>query len=331
MVSIQQPKWADVPSKFGMNQSKHSDYVRHDLCQLAEALTANNPPQYARYVVWLRDMLRSHQVPDFVVGLNMDTEQAALTKVLPLECHPIVSRYMQSARDALREGDKLDLPFVKDTGAHTELAKQYLGVLLAGERGKASKLITGAIDNGVSIQDIYLRVLDPCLYEVGRLWQTGLISVAHEHFFSAATQFIMSELYPRIHKHATPKGRVAIAACVAGELHEIGLRMITDLLELEGWQTFYLGANTPALSVVEITREKKAQLLALSICLPTSGPALRELISIVKEQLGDRVRIVIGGYAISADPVYAASFGADGLAVNAAEAVAMMNSMVKEE
>jgi methanogenic corrinoid protein MtbC1 len=122
---------------------------------------------------------------------------------------------------------------------------------------------------------------------------------------------------------------VAVAACVAGELHEIGLRMITDLLELEGWQTFYLGANTPALSVVEITREKNAQLLALSICLPTSGPALRELISIARERLGNGVRIVIGGYAISADPVYAASFGADGLAVSAAEAVAMMNSMVK--
>ena len=329
MVSVQQPRWADVSPKYGMNQTKHSDYVRHDLCQLAEALTANNPPQYARYIVWLRDMLRSHQVPDFVVGLNLDTEQAALTKVLPLECHPVISRFMQTARDALREGDKFDLSFVKDTGAHTELAKQYLGVLLAGERGQASELITRAIDGGVSIQDIYLRVLEPCLYEVGRLWQTGQITVAHEHFFSAATQFIMSELYPRIHRQVPKKGRVAVAACVAGELHEIGLRMITDLLELDGWRVLYLGANTPALSVVEITREKKAQLLALSICLPTSGPALRELIFIAREGLGNGVRIVIGGYAISADPVYAASFGADELAVNDGEAVAMMNSMVK--
>jgi methanogenic corrinoid protein MtbC1 len=331
IVSIQQPKWADISPKYGMNQAKHSDYGRHDLCQLAEALTASNPPQYARYIVWLRAMLRSHQVPDFFVELNLETEQAALGRVLPPESHPIISHYMQSARDALKEEDKFNLSFLKDTGAHTELAKKYLKVLLAGERGEASELITRAIESGVSIQDIYLRVLAPCLYEVGRLWQTGRITVAHEHFFSAATQFIMSELYPLIHKHVAQKGRVAVAACVAGELHEIGLRMITDLLELEGWRTFYLGANTPSLSIVEIVREKKAQLLALSICLPTNGPALRELISIVREQPGDGVRIVIGGYALSVDPVYAASFGADGLAVNAGEAVAMMNSLVKGE
>jgi methanogenic corrinoid protein MtbC1 len=328
IVAIQQPKWADISPKYGMTQTKHSDYVRHDLFQLAEALMANNPPQYARYTVWLRAMFKSYQVPDFVVDLNLGTEQAALARVLPPECQPTVLRFMQTARDALKEDDKINLSFSKDTEANTTLAKQYLEVLLAGERGKASELIAGAIDSGISIRDIYLRVLKPCLYEVGRMWQTGRITVAHEHFFSAATQLIMSELYPRIHKQVHPNGKVAIAACVEGELHEIGLRMISDLLELEGWRTFYLGANTPALSVVEITREKKAHLLALSICLPSSGPALRELISIARERLGEKVKIVIGGYTILADPVYAASFGADGLAADAEEATTMIDRLV---
>jgi len=330
IVSIQQPKWADMSARYGMTRAKHSGYVRHDLYQLAEALMANNPPQYARYTTWLRSMFRSHQLPDFIVDLNLETEQAALARALPPEYHPIVARFMQTAREALREDDRFNLPFLKETEPNAALAKKYLEILLAGERGKAGELIAGAIDSGVSIRDIYLRVLKPCLYEVGRMWQTGRITVAHEHFFSAATQLIMSELYPRIHKHVSPNGMVAVAACVEGELHEIGLRMVSDLLELEGWQTFYLGANTPALSVVEITREKKAQVLALSICLPSSGPALRELISIARERLGDEVKIVIGGYTISADPVYAASFGADGLATDAEDATTMIGRLVNE-
>lgn len=328
IVSIQQPKWADMSAKYGMTQAKHSGYVRHDLYQLAEALIANNPPQYAGYVVWLRSMFKSHQVPDFVVDLNLGTEQAVLDRVLPPEYHPIIARFMQTALKALREEDKFNLPFIKDTETNAALAKKYLEVLLAGERGKASELIARAIDRGVSIRDIYLRVLKPCLYEVGRMWQNGRITVAHEHFFSAATQLIMSELYPQIHKQVVPDGRMAVAACVEGELHEIGLRMVSDLLELEGWRTFYLGANTPALSVVEITREKKAHLLALSICLPSSGPALRELISIAREKLGDEVKIVIGGYTISSDHVYAASFNADGLAADAEEATTMIDRLV---
>ena len=328
IVNLQQAKWAGVSSKYGMTRSKHSGYCHNDLYQLAEALMANNPPQYARYIAWLRSMFKSHQVPEFFVDLNIETERATLKKILPPECHPVISRFMPNTGEAHMEKDEFKPSFAEDRGVNTELAKEFLRVLLAGERGKASGLISGAIDSGISIRDIYLQVLKPCLYEVGRMWQTAQITVAHEHFFSAATQFLMSELYPRIHKHVSPGGRVAVAACVEGELHEIGLRMISDLLELEGWRTFYLGANTPALSVVEIAREKKAQVLALSICLPSSGPALRELISAARERLANEVKIVIGGYSISIDPVYAASFGADGIAGDTEAVTTMLDRLV---
>ena len=81
IVNLQQAKWAGVSSKYGMTRSKHNDYCRHDLYQLAEALMANNPPQYARYIAWLRAMFKSHQVPEFVVDLNIETERAALKKI----------------------------------------------------------------------------------------------------------------------------------------------------------------------------------------------------------------------------------------------------------
>jgi methanogenic corrinoid protein MtbC1 len=104
------------------------------------------------------------------------------------------------------------------------------------------------------------------------------------------------------------------------ELHEVGLRMSADLLEMAGWQTWYLGANMPAQSIIEICREKHVQLLILSMCLPINGPELRALIATVREELGAGVKIIIGGYSISSDPIYAASFGADAVAVDAAEA-----------
>jgi len=133
----------------------------------------------------------------------------------------------------------------------------------------------------------------------------------------------MSELYSRIHRHTAKSSGTVVAACVSGELHEIGLRMAADLLELEGWQTFYLGANTPAMSIIEIIREKKARLLILSMCLPINGPALREMISTLRKQMDNSVKIIIGVYTISSDPVYAASFGADAVALDAGDAPAI--------
>jgi methanogenic corrinoid protein MtbC1 len=85
----------------------------------------------------------------------------------------------------------------------------------------------------------------------------------------------------------------------------------------------------PALSIIDMIKEKKAQLLILSCCLPINAPALRELISTVKEKLGDRVKIIIGGYTISGNPAYAASFGADAVATDAGEVIGLANHLVK--
>ena len=101
-----------------------------------------------------------------------------------------------------------------------------------------------AIQHGTSVHDIYLHVFQRSQYEVGRLWQTNQISVGQEHLCTAATQLIMSQLYPLIFG-TERKNRRIVAACVGGDLHEIGIRMVADFFEMDGWDTFYLGADVP--------------------------------------------------------------------------------------
>ena len=328
ITALQHPQRADISPKYGLTTERFGDYARHDLHQLAEAIAADNPSQFNKYIIWQRSMLRGHQVPDFFWGLNLETEQTALFKVLPPESHQAVRSFIAGARSALNETDRFDISYLEGSKI-TSLAKEYLKVLLAGDRAAAGELITRAVRDGIGIKDIYLQVFNPCLYEVGRLWQTGKITVADEHFFSAATQLIMSELYPQINRSSGKNGNIAIAACVSGELHEIGLRMVADLLELGGWRTFYLGSNMPILSIVDMIKGIKAQLLVLSMCLPINGPALREFIATTRTRLGTAVKIMIGGYVLSANPAYAASFGADGTAADAGEAVTLANSLVR--
>ena len=53
------------------------------------------------------------------------------------------------------------------------------------------------------------------LREVGRLWQMNQISVAQEHYCTAATQLIMSQLYPYIFS-GERRNRTLIAAYAGG-------------------------------------------------------------------------------------------------------------------
>ncbi|MDZ7717010.1 MAG: B12-binding domain-containing protein [Balneolaceae bacterium] len=108
-----------------------------------------------------------------------------------------------------------------------------MDLLLTGNRKKAARLIEKLVDDGTSIKDIYEHIFQKTQYEVGALWQTNQITVAHEHYCTAATQLIMSQLYPKI--FTTEKtGKRLVSCSVGNELHEIGIRMVTDFFEMEG-------------------------------------------------------------------------------------------------
>jgi len=175
------------------------------------------------------------------------------------------------------------------------LAQRYLATLLAKDRRAAREIITEAIAGGIDIRAIYLQIFQPVLYEVGRLWQLNRISVADEHFFTAATQSIMIELYQQI--ITGPRiGKTLVAACVGSELHEIGIRMVADFFELNGWDTYYLGAGVSQEAIVKAIVEKKADWVALSATMTCHIGNTRELIEEIRSAITDRsITIMVGG------------------------------------
>ena len=138
--------------------------------------------------------------------------------------------------------------------------RAYLEALLGGDRQTASRLLLDAVESGTPLKDIY-QVFQRSQYEIGRLWQMNKITVAQEHYCSAATQLIMSLLYPRVF-NTERIGRTLVAACVQGDLHEIGMRIVANFFELEGWGTSYLGANMPTSGIVDALVQRRPDALA---------------------------------------------------------------------
>lgn len=207
------------------------------------------------------------------------------------------------------------------------LAQDYLQALRLGERHRASRLVMDAVAAGTSVKDVYLGVFQPVQYEVGRLWQTNQISVAQEHYCTAATQLIMSQLYPHIFA-LDRRGRAMVATCVAGDLHELGVRMVADFFEMDGWDTFYLGANTPHEGVIDTIVERRAEVLAVSATLATHVHAVHELIEAVRASPAvSAVLILVGGHPFNEAPDLWKTVGADATARDAQQAVDLANRL----
>jgi methanogenic corrinoid protein MtbC1 len=141
----------------------------------------------------------------------------------------------------------------------------------------------------------------------------------------------MSQLYPRIFA-GTKIGRNLVAACVNSELHEIGIRMVADFFEIEGWDTYYMGANTPATSIIQAIEKNRPQILALSVTMPFHQSLLQETIAKVRASDADgRVKIIVGGHALNSSKNLWRNVGADGYAANAEEAVRLAKQLVDKD
>jgi len=175
---------------------------------------------------------------------------------------------------------------------------------------------------GATIKKIYLDLLQPTLIKVGDLWHQQVISVAKEHYITAAVQTMIGKLYSKLFENK-PKAKYSVTAVCAGdELHEIGMRMVADFFEMSKFDSYYLGSNIPVKVVISHLIENPTDLLAVSATTSMHLIDLKSLIQAVRTHHQTKhMKILVGGKIFNETPDLWKKIGADGYAVNAEEAV----------
>ncbi len=300
--------------------------VGHHLTYLSEAIGLEQPELFAQYIAWVKVVLEKRGMPAQILADNLHYLRDALLTALPEEMHEVITTYIEAGLDALAMANE-EHSYLKPEAPHHTLARDYLRALLSGERHTASQIILNAVHNGTPVKEIYLHVFQPVQYEIGRLWQINEISVAEEHYATAVTQLIMSQLYPEIFA-AERNGHTLVATCVGGELHEIGVRMVADFFEMAGWDTFYLGANTPSESIIHALQQRHAHVLAISVTLASHIDQMTQLIQTIRRSDVGDIKILVGGYPFNQAPQLWQKIGADGYGANADEAIAVSERLI---
>jgi len=189
------------------------------------------------------------------------------------------------------------------------LRDRFLAALVAGAQGEALEIaIEDGLADDVPATTLYLEVVQASLREIGRLWQQKQISVAQEHAATGIARLALAQL--RLHlPHAPSNGKHVAVACVEGELHDLGGRMIADFLETAGFEVNFLGANVPTEALAELVRQRPPQVLGLSATTTSSITGLRRAIAAVRAVAGRRVRLMAGGRTFLRRPALARQLG----------------------
>jgi methanogenic corrinoid protein MtbC1 len=290
---------------------------------LAEAIDADSPALFNDYIRWVNALLQQRGVlgEDLVHHLGCMVDVVRERMPAPVAT-PAVAM-LDGARAALPAMPTTPPSFLDPGQRLSPLARQYVHALLGGYRQAAAALVFDAAERGEPVRQLYLQVFQPALREIGRLWQMKKISVAQEHFCSAATQIVMSQLRPRA-AATERRGHGVVVACVSGDLHDVGARMVGDFFEMAGWDSYCCGANTPHGAVVEAVVERAAAVLAVSATMGYHLHAVQELIEEVRaDPRCAGLRIMVGGHPFGVDSMLWRTVGADGTAADADAAVAL--------
>ncbi len=138
---------------------------------------------------------------------------------------------------------------------------EVIEALVAFDAARADRAVEEALAL-LPLEDVCLNVLEAALVEIGERWLRGEVSISSEHY---ASHFVMRKIGTLFNLSRPEVGRgPLLAACVEGELHEVGLLLTCLFLSRRGYRIVYLGANLPIDDLVEATKRTKPALVLLS-------------------------------------------------------------------
>jgi MerR family transcriptional regulator, light-induced transcriptional regulator len=189
-----------------------------------------------------------------------------------------------------------------DNATLRSIADAYLDAALSGNRFEALRVIReDGLSSGISVIQLYLGVIQDSQYRIGQMWEEGKITVSQEHLATGISQLAIAQLYSMMPR-TTPFGMKVVIACVPGETHDMGARILADFFEMAGFDVRYLGADVPVGDIVNAVERFEPSLIALSATMTYNLPAFQETVAALRDEFGDDVLIAAGGQAFQLTP-----------------------------
>ena len=155
------------------------------------------------------------------------------------------------------------------------------------------------LDQKISIEELYLELLAPSLLSFECSVQDEEICIWKEHFRTSVIRTIFETSYvfilERLKSIKTIDKKIVVLT-PAFEYHEIGAIMNTHLLQLEGFDANYIGANTPKSEILSALRAYQPDYVALSVTNPYNLVITKQTTDEIR-RFFPHIKIVLGGQA----------------------------------
>jgi 5-methyltetrahydrofolate--homocysteine methyltransferase len=199
--------------------------------------------------------------------------------------------------------------------------------LILGDRDTVGRMTQEGLDLGLDPRDLIFRGLIPGMDVVGEKFRRNEYYVPQVLLSARAMYAGLDLLKPLITRSGGGDylGTVVIGTA-QGDLHDIGKNLVAMMLEGAGFKVVNLGRDVSPEKFCQAVVEHDASIVGISALMTTTMPAMKRTIdALVRANLRDRVRVMIGGAPVS--QAFADQIGADGYAKDSTLAVAKAKAL----
>ncbi|GCE18294.1 MerR family transcriptional regulator [Dictyobacter kobayashii] len=229
--------------------------------------------------------------PAFQVALNSpdpDTEQFVQRE-----------KDLQDASRAVdlswAQANQLNSSNVYPTVYTMQMARAQLIEIFQDMDEQAAQVLMGSLLSFYSVEQVCCELIMPTLWDIGRLWAEGHVTVSVEHF---ASNFFRAVLTNMFHVTRGPStGPIVLTCCAPGEPHELSMLMLSLFLRRRGIRVVYLGQSIETTGLLHTIKKLSPSAICISLTLPAYMPALMSLGRQLQHLPGSRPAMIFGGQA----------------------------------
>jgi 5-methyltetrahydrofolate--homocysteine methyltransferase len=206
------------------------------------------------------------------------------------------------------------------------LKKLFDAILEGNFEGVKSNLqvaLDAKLDPTVILNDGMIAAMS----EVGCRFEAGEYYVPEMLIAARAMQTGLAILKPHLQQTDRKSSGKVVIGTVRGDLHDIGKNLVALMLEGAGFEIIDLGVDVPAEKFVEVARNIKPDVVALSALLTTTMPSMKTTLdALTAAGLRNNIKVIVGGAPVT--ETYAQQIEADGFSTDASRAVNVVKSLL---
>lgn len=213
--------------------------------------------------------------------------------------------------------------------------KTFLAAVQEQDKEKSMKICIEALENKkIDLITLYEDVLTRGLNSIIEEFEDEEMLIWQEHVRSSIILSIIENCYGHVLEERDRLGlkreEKVIVLCPKYEDHLIGARMVQDIFTISGYDSTFIGANTPWRTILKAIEVIKPDIISMSVTNFYNIVEAKRTIDMINTRFNYGIKFILGGYAFSKEKDLYKQIGGD-IHFNNLEDIFRLDQRLKEE